>query len=68
MQNNCRADFTRSQFEICMKNGGVSWWKGSAIKRQAIEIEILASCLGIGSGGTHPTEMKYKWENNGSLF
>lgn len=51
-----------------MKNGSVSWWKGFAIKRQAIEIEILASGLGVGSEGTHATEMKYKWENNGGLF
>ena len=66
MHNNCGAHFTRSQFEICMKNGVVSWWKSFAIKRQAIEIEILAS--GCGSEGTHAIEMKYKWENNGGLF
>lgn len=68
MHNNCRAHFTRSQFEICMKNGSVSWWKGFAIKRQEIEIEILVSGRGFGSEGTHAIEMKYKWENNGGLF
>lgn len=51
-----------------MKNGSVSWWKGFAIKRQAIEIEILASGLVGGSEGTHAIGMKYKWENNGGLF
>lgn len=68
MHNNCKADFTRSQFEICMKNGSVSWWMGFAIKGQAIEIEILASSLGICSEGTHAIEIKYKWENNGVSF
>lgn len=47
-----------------MKNGRVSWWKGFAIKRQAIEIEILVNGRGFGSEGTHAKEMKYKWENN----
>lgn len=45
MHSNCRAHSTRSQFEICMKNGGVSWWKSFAIKRQANEIEILGPAL-----------------------
>ncbi len=51
-----------------MKNGSVSWWKGFEIKRQAIEIEILASGRSFGSEGTHAVEMKYKWENNRGLF
>lgn len=51
-----------------MKNGSVSWWKSFAIKRQAIEIEILVRSLSVGSEGTHAIEMKYKWENNGGLF
>lgn len=47
---------------------GVSWWRGLAITRQAIEIEILASGRSFGSEGTHAVEMKYKWGNNGGLF
>lgn len=43
-----------------MKNGSVSWWKGFAIKRQVIEIEILVSGHSFGSEGTHAIEMKYK--------
>ena len=68
MPNNCGAHFTRSQFEICIKNGSVSWWKGFAIKRQEIEIEILASSCGFGSETTHAKEMKYKWEYNAGLL
>lgn len=50
--------FIRSQFEICMTNGG----RAPAIKRRAIEIEILASCASIWQ----------KWningENNGFIL
>lgn len=64
MHSNCRAHFTRSQFEICMKNGGVSWWRGFAIKRQANEIEILVSGPGFGSEGTHARA----WNTNGKIM
>lgn len=51
-----------------MKNGRTSWWKGFAIRRQAIEIEIVASGRGVGSGGSRAIKMKHKLENNGGLL
>lgn len=69
MASNWIAHFflTRSQFEICMKNGRVSWWNGSAIKRQTIEIEILESSCSTGSDGSHAIKKKHILENNGGL-